>query len=121
MNGANPEQNIIVLLMTLVMMPFVGFTVIWIIGRMLDNAISFLAGSVAIVILVGSAAAAVLSHEMVIMGGYLFVLITLMAFFPYASDQMEVMELRLIDVEGLERSHEALAARPDNLAARFAK
>jgi hypothetical protein len=46
-------------------------------------------------------------------------MLTLMAFFPYAAHQMERLENREIDVEGLEKAFKVAIERPDNIAVRF--
>lgn len=107
-------------MLTLLMMPIVGFAVMWVIRNMIDGSLHVAAGIGAISVLLAASAASIGSKDQTIGAAFLLSLVALMAFFPYASDQIERLELRLIDVEGLDRAHQALAARPDNSAARFA-
>jgi len=51
--------------------------------------------------------------------GIMLIIITGVAFFPYASTQFERAELQSVDIMRLEKAHKALAKFPDNIAVRF--
>ncbi len=106
-------------LITMAMLPIMGFATCWIIGRMIDGSLDFLPGIVGIMILGGMFFVAISSPNQAIAGAIMVVLITAMVFFPYAETQMGRVLGREINAERIEKAHAALSARSDNVAAWF--
>lgn len=106
-------------LITMAMLPAMGFAVWWLIGRMIEGALDAIPGLAGIIILCGMFAVSISSPNQAIAGAFLVVLITGMVFFPYAETQMARVVGREVNAERIEKAHAALSARSDNVAAWF--
>lgn len=104
---------------TLLMLPVFGFAAVAVVRWMVDGNLSGIQGIIALAVLIAMFAAGIkIPHDFapwIILG----VMVTLMALFPYAEDQLSKADLRLLNSERIDAAHEALAARPDNIPAAF--
>lgn len=97
----------------------VGVCVVIIIHRMISADLAVVHGIVAMGVLLATLALCVRPpHPMFPILAWVAIL-ALMLTYPFAETQLIKVQLRDIDVEKLERSYNALAARPDNAAAAF--
>lgn len=104
----------------LVLIPVIGVAVLLVMHWMFEQIIPFWAGLIAIVVSLLMLAAGVLVPEIPVIGTILFGVLTGIAFFPFLLDQLATADLRRFHTERLEKAHEALSERPDNMAALFA-
>lgn len=107
------------LLITIAMIPTFGFCFVmltyWAIDGRLHPGFAF-CGACLIIFL---NFLAISSPNPALKIGIMLIIITGVAFFPYASTQFERAELQSVDIMRLERAHKALAQHPDNIAVRF--
>ena len=84
----NPFESMIGLIMAFAMIPVIIVTVLVLMHWMVTGEISGGAGIAAIVVVVVVSFATVMSQSSFAVGAVLMCLVTLMVFFPYASDQL---------------------------------
>ncbi|MBX3097375.1 MAG: hypothetical protein KF812_10975 [Fimbriimonadaceae bacterium] len=104
----------------LILIPVVGVAVVLIIRWMLDQVITGVAGLVAIAVCIVLLGLGVKYPSGWVVGAILFSVGSAMAFFPFLLEQLAYSDIRRFNTEKLERAHQALADRPDNIAALFA-
>jgi len=104
----------------LVLIPVIGVAVLLVMHWMFEQIIPFWAGMIAIIVSLLMLAAGVLVPEAPVIGTVMFGVLTGIAFFPFVLDQLATADLRRFHTERLERAHQALSERPDNVAAIFA-
>ena len=107
------------LFITLATIIVMGFAVLKIIGMMIMKEMDVIVGVLALGILFAILGVTIWSHSEVVAGATFVVTLTLMAFFPFASAQLERLQHREIDVAGLEKAFYNAIQRPDNIAVRF--
>ncbi|MBV6458736.1 MAG: hypothetical protein HONBIEJF_01874 [Fimbriimonadaceae bacterium] len=107
------------LLITLAMIPTFGFCFVmlayWAIDGKLHPGYAFCGAS----LLAFLNFVAISTPNSAVKIGIMLIIITGVAFFPYASTQFERAELQAVDVMRLEKAHKALAKHSDNIAVRF--
>lgn len=96
-----------------------GVTILLILYKMIDGDFRLIPGICAIFAVGMLFFVVIKPPHPVIPGVALAVVITLVAFFPYAVTMLDKAEMQGIDIEQLEKSYNALAVRPDNVAAAF--
>ena len=106
-------------LATLLMLPVFGFAAVAVVRWMVDGNLSGLQGTIALAVLIAMFAAGIkIPHDYapwIILG----VVVTLMVLFPFAEEQLNKADLRVLNSERIDAAHAALAARPDNIPAAF--
>jgi hypothetical protein len=115
----NPFDAIPAFLITLALIPVMGFAVVWIIGQMIMKSMDGATGTLALGITALLFGAAILARNPIVPGAIMVVTITLLAGYPFAEKQLGRQIGREINLERIEKSHAALSARPDNTAAWF--
>ncbi|HXH61412.1 MAG TPA: hypothetical protein VNI20_08640 [Fimbriimonadaceae bacterium] len=113
-------EAVVGFLIALVLGPVTGFSIITIIKWMLNNEIEVAVGLTSIAIMLVVAFLTIMSKSAFMAGTVLTVMITLMAFFPYAMDQLAQAELQGSDIDKLDRIHREIIARPGNVSTYFA-
>ncbi|MFY9235096.1 MAG: hypothetical protein WAO58_11635 [Fimbriimonadaceae bacterium] len=98
----------------------VGLTVLLIIYKMLEGGFETIPGIVAITACLVLLAIAIRPPHPMLPALVLIVIISLVAFFPFAETMLEKAAMQGIDTDQLEKSYAALRARPDNAAAKLA-
>lgn len=96
-----------------------GIAVLLIIYKMIDGEIPPAPGMGSLIGIVGVLMLTVKPPHPAIPAVVLVVALTLMAFFPFALNQLDKADLLSFDVDRLEKSYQSLAARPDNFAAKL--
>ncbi|HMS54253.1 MAG TPA: hypothetical protein PKA27_02540 [Fimbriimonadaceae bacterium] len=114
-----PLDLAVVFGMLLVLGPIVGFAVLKVIGLMIEGDLPPLPGIIAIALLLVMTAISVQTTNLLVGTSFGIALVAMMATFPFAATQLSVAELKLLDIERLEKAHAALAARPDNASAQL--
>lgn len=107
------------LFITLATILVMGFAILKMIGMMVLGDLPAIQGWSAIAILLAILAITISSHSEVVAGATFVTVLTLIAFYPFAASQLEKLELRGIDVTGLEKAFKTAIERPDNVAVRF--
>jgi len=107
------------LFITLATIIVMGFAFVKVIGMMIMKDLDVIPGLVALSVLRGIFAVTIWSHSDFIAGASFVVMLTLMAFYPFAETQLEKLQHREIDVAGLEKAFQTAIQRPDNIAVRF--
>lgn len=107
------------LLIAILQIPIFGFATLSIIKMMLDRQLGFLSGITAFAALIACLAITVTSRNLAVSAAVLIALVSLMAFFPFAEDQIERIHLRGIDVDQLDKAYESVSQNPQNIPARF--
>jgi hypothetical protein len=97
----------------------IGFTILWIIHKMVDGELGAGPGILAIGVSLWLIMMAVVPPHPAAPGVILIVVLSLMAFFPYASGVLERTALQEIDTALLDKAHRAIHERPDNFNAYF--
>ena len=99
---------------------FVGGVAIFVVVHwMLEGALELLHGIAAIVLILLVVLVTIMSKSNVVAGVVLVGIVTLMAFLPYAVDQLAKAEVRGMDVDKLDRVHREISERPENVASYF--
>lgn len=93
--------------------------VLFLVWRMIDGDLPFVFGVVAIVLMMVALALAIKPPHPAIPGVVLVVMLTLLAFFPYAEGVLENVELRAVNAGQMARAFEVVRLRPDNYVAKF--
>lgn len=101
------------------MIPVVGLAAVWIVRKMIEKELDALPGWTAIGALVMMFAVSLWSKNIVVSGMFILAIVTMAVVFPFAESQMSRLIGRELNADRIERAHEALAARPDNVAAWF--
>lgn len=114
-----PLDLAVVFGMLLVLGPIVGFAVLKIIGLMIDGDLPVVPGITAIGLLLAMTAVSVQTTNLLVGTSFGIALVAMMATFPFAATQLSIAELKVLDIERLEKAHAALSARPDNAAAQL--
>jgi hypothetical protein len=96
-----------------------GFAMIFVIHKLIDGEIHILAAIPAMWAIIGLLALAIKPPHPILSGVVLVVVVSLMAFFPYAESVLEQTDHRLIDTDKLDRAYRTIIERPDNIPARF--
>ncbi len=107
------------LIMAFAMIPVVIVTVLVLMHWMVTGDISGATGLVAIAVIVLVSGATVMTRNSVAVGAVLTCMVTLMVFFPYASDQLAQAEVQGMDIDRLDKAHQQLVSTPDNIATFF--
>ncbi|MBS1724931.1 MAG: hypothetical protein JSS66_18480 [Armatimonadetes bacterium] len=107
------------LLVTLGMLPIVGFGAVWLVQRMVAGDLPALPGLGALALLVIAYVVAITYPEQKMALPVAIVLVVTMAFFPFAESYLETHELGEVETARLEKAHAELSVRPDNIPARF--
>lgn len=113
----NPFDAVPAFLITLALIPVMGFAIVWIIGQMIMKSMDGVTGTIALCITLALFGAAILARSPIVPGMIMVVTITLLAGYPFAEKQLGRQVGREVNLEKLEKSHAALSARPDNTAA----
>lgn len=108
------------LLIALALAPVCVAAILVILKWMFDNQLDVGPGLAAIFGVMVIALVTVMSKSNFVAGAVLAVMITLMVFLPYAVEQVTAAELRGIDIDKLDRVHQELVQRPENVASYFA-
>jgi hypothetical protein len=112
--------DVLPFLTTLAMMPVMAAAGVWVVFKAVQGEIGIPAALAAFLTLVGLYAASVWSGSSVVSATVVVGLVVGMAFFPFASAQLERWEMREIDIDRIDQAHKAVSARPDNWSAWFA-
>ncbi|MBX7131338.1 MAG: zinc ribbon domain-containing protein [Fimbriimonadaceae bacterium] len=107
------------LFITLATIIVMGFGFVRVIGMMIMKELDVVPGFLALAALLGIFAVTIYSHSEFVAGATFVVMLTLMAFYPFAETQLEKLQHREIDVAGLEKAFQTAIQRPDNIAVRF--
>lgn len=96
-----------------------GIATLMIVYKMIDGDIPLWAGLGSMIGIVGVLLLTVRPPHPAIPGVVLVVALTLMAFFPFALNQLNKADLRSYDISRLEKAYASLAQRPDNFSAKL--
>jgi hypothetical protein len=96
-----------------------GIGALLIVYKMIDGEVPFAMGVGALIAVVGVLMLAIKPPHPAVPAVVLVVAITLMAFFPFALNQLDRADLNSFDVDRLARSFESLNSRPDNFASKL--
>jgi hypothetical protein len=107
-------------LITLALVPVIGLSVVYVMREMTMGSLGAIEGIIAIGVLLALFVASIVSRTPVVAGATLVIVLTLAAFYPFAETQLSRQVGREINVARIDKAHEALSARPDNVAAWFA-
>lgn len=97
----------------------IGTTVVLVMHRMIAGDLRTEAGILAIGVAIFLMFVSIKPPHPAVPGVALVVVITLVAFFPFALTMLEKAEMHAIDTELLDKAYAALRARPDNTAAKL--
>ncbi|MCG9894656.1 MAG: hypothetical protein MH204_04180, partial [Fimbriimonadaceae bacterium] len=106
------------LMIALALIPIIGLGVMFILREWITKSIGAVEAIPAIGVLLAFQVAAIRFQDQA--GVIMVVLLSLMAFFPFAQQQMNRHMLREITAGQVDRAHQALSQRSDNLPAWFA-
>lgn len=107
------------LLIALVAVLVMGLAMVKVIHMMIMGDVTPVQGLIALTGLLATMAITIASRSEVVAAAAFVVVITLAVFYPYAATQLERLELRQIDVDGLEKVFSNAIAHPDSPVARF--
>lgn len=107
------------LLLTLIFAPVCAVSVLMILKWMFSNELDVAAGLVAICVILIAMILTIMSKNEIIAGIVLLILVTLMAFLPYAVEQFALAELQGIDIDRLDKAYKQISERPENVGAVF--
>ena len=107
------------LLATFLLLPVFGFAIVCVVRWMIDGDLTFGQGLLSITLLLGLLAFGIKAPYPAAPWVVAGVMVTLMAFFPFAETQLGKNDMRLSNAEQIDRAHAALSARPDNIPAAF--
>lgn len=116
---AGLETGVTSLLIALGMIPIVGVAALFLIRSMIDGDLDVVQGIAAFAVLFLLMAIAIWQPVPIASGAVFVILLSLMAFFPYAVSQMERIEMQEIDTDALDAAYRNVHDRPDNVVARF--
>ncbi len=115
----NFVQGVGNLLVTFALLPVMGFAGVWLMSRMVQGDLEVLPGIVTFFVMILLVGVALFFPHQQMAGPVLVVTLAAMAFFPFAETQLEKFDMVTIDIDRIERAHQALARQPDNVTARF--
>ncbi|MCH8979276.1 MAG: hypothetical protein IH945_08540 [Armatimonadetes bacterium] len=116
---SNPFESIIGLVTAIAMIPVVLVAILLLMHWMMTGDIDAGAGIVAITVVLLVSAVTITSHSTVAVVAVLICMVTLMVFFPYASDQLAKADLQGMDIDKLDKAHQQLVSTPENIATFF--
>lgn len=120
MLALDPFEAVPAFLITLAfMLPVFGICIVAVIRWMIDGDIPTGVGIGVLGGMLGLMAIGIKGEHPAAPWVVLGIVVTLMLFFPFAANQLAFFELRLVNIDRLERAHEELARRPDNVPAAF--
>lgn len=117
--SATGEQGFAGLMVAMAAGIVLGVAMLIIIYKTIDGDISPGLGIGSVVLIMFAEIFAIHPPNPWVPGAVLVIALTLMAFFPYASSQLEQAELQAMDTNRLDRAYRALMERQDNHSARF--
>lgn len=97
----------------------IGVAFLLLIYKMIDGELPFINGFIGLCVLIFLLYNAVSPPHPAMPGVVFVVVLTCLALFPYAADQIEKAELRVMQTERLIRVYNAYVQKPDNVAAVF--
>lgn len=112
MNEAGPA-----LILLVVTFPLFAIVIVKVVGLILEGAIDLITGIIAISIALAMFVAMAITKDPVLPWAILVVMGTMIAFYPFAAQQVSDYDHRRINLESLERHYAAWAQRPDNSSA----
>lgn len=107
------------LLIALAMAPIAGIAVLFLVRYMIDGELDIVPGFGGIGVIVLMMVIAIWQPVPIASGAVFVILLSLMAFFPYALSQLERIEMQEIDTDALDAAYRNVHDRPDNVVARF--
>lgn len=116
---AGLETGVTSLLIALGMIPIVGVAALFLIRSMIDGDLDVVQGIAAFAVLFLLMFIAVWQPVPIATGAVFVILLSLMAFFPYAVSQMERIELEEIKTDSLDQAYRNVHNQPDSALARF--
>lgn len=105
------------LILLVITFPLFAIVIVKVVGLILEGAIDLIVGLVAISIALSMFVAMAITKDPVLPWAILAVMGTMVAFYPFAAQQVSDQDHRKINLETIERSYAAWAERPDNSAA----
>lgn len=108
------------LLIAIASIVVLGLPIVQVIHWLIDKTVEPLPGLAALGALFGMMGLAIWAPHPAVAPVVFLVVVLMVVFFPFASEQIMAMENRLVNVERLEKAHATLHERPDNVTAAFA-
>jgi hypothetical protein len=107
-------------LITLTLIPVLGLAMVHVIREMIMKNIDPVPGVIALGVLLGMLTLSITARSPAVAGATLVIVLSFGAFYPYAESMYARQIGREINVSRIDRAHEALSQRPENVAAWFA-
>lgn len=107
-------------LITLILIPVLGLAMVHVVREMIMKNIDPIAGVIAIGVLMGMFILSITAKNPAVAGATLVIVLSFGAFYPYAESMYARQIGRELNVSRIDRAHEALSQRPENVAAWFA-
>ena len=115
----DPMDSMIGLIMAFAMIPVVIVAIFQLMSWMASGEIETHVGLVAIAVVLVVSIATVMTRNSIAVISVLICMVSLMVFFPYASEQLAKAEIQGLDIDKLDRAHQQLVATPENVASFF--